>query len=160
MEGLFNPLSILLHTLNALLLFAAIYFLLFKPVKKFLDKRSEGIAQTLQNADDTLKKSEAEYALALEKNKGAQDEAGLILKTGAQQAKERAQSIIDDAKAQADQIIEAAKKEAQDILLNAREAMADEAAALSVDIAGKILSREIKLSEHKQMISEFLEKVG
>ena len=66
----------------------------------------------------------------------------------------------NDARAQADKIIEAAKKEAQDILLNAREAMADEAAALSVDIAGKILSREIKLSEHKQMISEFLEKVG
>ena len=160
MEGLFNPLSILLHTLNALLLFAAIYFLLYKPVKKFLDKRSEGIAQALQSADETRKLSENEYALALEKNKGAQDEAGLILKTGAQQAKERAQSIIDDAKAQANQIIEAAKKEAQDMLLNAREAMADEAAALSVDIAGKILAREIKLSEHKQMVSEFLEKVG
>ena len=53
MEGLFNPLSILLHTLNALLLFAAIYFLLYKPVKKFLDKRSEGIAQALQSAGYT-----------------------------------------------------------------------------------------------------------
>ena len=69
MEGLFNPLSILLHTLNALLLFAAIYFLLYKPVKKFLDKRSEGIAQTLQNADDTLKKSEASTPWPLKKTK-------------------------------------------------------------------------------------------
>lgn len=160
MEGLFNPLSILLHTANALILFAAIYFLLYKPVRKFLDGRSLGIAKALADADEALKKSEAEYALALEKNKGAQDEVGLILKSGAQQAKERAQSILDDAKAQAELIVEAAKKEAQDILSNAHEAMADEAAALSVDIASKILSREIKLSEHRQLIDDFLKKVG
>ncbi len=160
MEGLFNPLSILLHTLNALILFVALYFLLYKPVKQFLDRRNAEVAKTMQDADETLARSQAEYAKALEKNRGAQDEVQQILKTGAQQANDRAQAILNDARAQADEILARARKEAEDILANAREAMADETAALSVEIAGKVLGREISLSEHRRMIDDFLKKVG
>ena len=160
MEGLFNPLSILLHTLNALILFVALYFLLYKPVKKFLDRRNAEVAKTMQDADETLARSRAELEKALEKNRGAQDEVQQILKTGAQQANDRAQAILNDARAQADEILARARKEAEDILANAREAMADETAALSVEIAGKVLGREISLSEHRRMIDDFLKKVG
>ena len=160
MEGLFNPLSILLHTANALILFVALYFLLFKPVKKFLDKRSAGIAQTISDADKSLSDAQAEYAKALGKNNDAQAEANEMLKDSAKQAKSRAEVIIADANEQAKLIIDAAKKEAEAIFESAREAMADEAAALSVEIASKILSREIKMDEHRQMIDEFLQKVG
>ncbi len=160
MEGLFNPLSILLHTVNALILFVALYFLLYKPVKKFLDKRNAGIAQTLSDADKSLSDAKAEYDLAHEKNNSAQTEANALLKDSAKQAKGRAEVIIADANEQAKLIIDAAKKEAETIFESAREAMADEAAALSVEIASKILSREISLDEHRQMIDEFLQKVG
>ena len=160
MEGLFNPLSILLHTVNALILFVALYFLLYKPVKKFLDKRNAGIAQTLSDADKSLSDAKAEYDLAHEKNNSAQTEANALLKDSAKQAKGRAEVIIADANEQATLIIDAAKKEAETIFESAREAMADEAAALSVEIASKILSREISLDEHRQMIDEFLQKVG
>ena len=160
MEGLFNPLSILLHTVNALILFVALYFLLYKPVKKFLDKRSAGIARAITDADKSLSDAQAEYAQAQEKNNDAQTEANALLKDSAKQAKTRAEAIIADANEQAKLIIDAAKKEAETIFESAREAMADEAAALSVEIASKILAREINLDEHRQMIDEFLQKVG
>ncbi len=49
MEGMFNPLSILLHVVNAAILIVALYFLLYKPVRRYMSKRSEGVARELQD---------------------------------------------------------------------------------------------------------------
>lgn len=40
MEELFNPVSILLHVVNAVILLTALYFLLYKPVRKFMNART------------------------------------------------------------------------------------------------------------------------
>ena len=37
--------QILLHLLNFLILFAGLYFILYKPVKKFMKKRADGYAE-------------------------------------------------------------------------------------------------------------------
>ena len=66
MEGMFNPLSILLHVVNAAILIFALYKLLYKPVRRYMNRRSEGVAKELQDvtdAQDQLKRDREQAQL-------------------------------------------------------------------------------------------------
>ncbi|MEG0766823.1 MAG: ATP synthase F0 subunit B, partial [Clostridia bacterium] len=60
LSELFNPVTILLHVLNACVLFTALYFLLYKPVRKFMKARSAGIEAQLTQAEDMRKAADAQ----------------------------------------------------------------------------------------------------
>lgn len=101
--------QILLHMFNFTLLFFALYFLLYKPVKKFMDDR------------------DAQYDARENETKSALDEANRLKKEYADKisdAKSEAQKIIDESKAdavkQAQSLIGAAQKEADKILDTSR----------------------------------------
>lgn len=160
MEGIFDLSSILWHVLNAAILFVALYFLLYKPVRKFMQKRADGVSAQL---DEAARKEKDADAL-LEQSHGAlssaQREAAETVSQSARQAQKRADEILSTANAKAEEIVRRANEEAEQIRQNAHEAMVDESAKLAVLIASKLLEREVSLEDHKRLIDEFLEKVG
>ena len=160
MEELFNPLSILLHVINACILLAALYWLLYKPVRKFMLARTEKIQGELDQARSTQESAEVFLQESRQKLAGADHEAAAAISKSSQQAQVRAQEIIASAKQEADRIINQAHLDANQILVNAKEAMESEAATLAVDIAAKVLSREVSKEDHRQLIDDFLKKVG
>lgn len=104
--------QILLHLFNFALLFTILYLLLYSPVKKFMDKRTQYYAQmdqqARQNLEDSirtredyeqrLKRVEVESA---EMRKKAGVEAQSLSDSVARQAKEEAAQIIAEARIQA-----------------------------------------------------------
>lgn len=160
MENLFNPISILLHVINAIILLVALYFLLYKPVRKYTAARTQGIDDQLKNAQDTQSKAQDQFSASQQKLKDADREAMTAISQGSQKAQEQAQDIVKSAREQANQIVAQARQEANTMLFSAHEAMADEAAVLAVEIAAKVLSREVKAEDHQQLIDEFVKKVG
>ena len=159
MDGLFNPVSIMLHTLNALVLFAAIYYLLYKPVGKYMQQRAQRIAQELDDASRV--KAQADDALAEGQAKRKEIFADAAAKADKmqEQAKARVDVVIADAHKEAEQIVLAANKKAEETAQNSREAMRDFAASLAVDISTKILGREVDAEDNRRLIDEFLEEV-
>lgn len=121
--------QILLHLFNFVILFAALYFLLYKPVKRFMDDRTEHY----KNLDDEAKKklaaaeaAQAEYAqkalnaeeeLAAEKEH-AHKELEILLSAKKAKAEEEAAKILADARS-------AAQLERQKILSEAQDEIAD-----------------------------------
>lgn len=160
MEELFNPITILLHVINAVILLVALYFLLYKPVRKFTTARAKGIEDQLKNAQETQSKANDALTASQQKLKNADQEAMAVISQGTIKAQEQAQEILNSAREQAEKIISQARQEAENILFNAQEAMADEAAVLAVEIAAKVLSREVKAEDHQKLIDEFVKKVG
>ena len=162
MEGIFDLSSILWHVLNAAILFVALYFLLYKPVRKFMQKRADGVSAQLDEAAQKEKDADA----LLEQSHGAlssaQREAAETVSQSARQAQKRADEILStaNAAAKAEEIVRRANEEAEQIRQNAHEAMVDESAKLAVLIASKLLEREVSLEDHQKLIDEFLEKVG
>ena len=146
MEGIFDLSSILWHVLNAAILFVALYFLLYKPVRKFMQKRADGVSAQLEQSHGALS--------------SAQREAAETVSQSARQAQKRADEILSTANAKAEEIVCRANEEAEQIRQNAHEAMVDEFAKLAVLIASKLLEREVSLEDHQKLIDEFLEKVG
>lgn len=128
--------QILLHLFNFVILFAVLYFLLYNPVKQFMDKRTE----YFKNLDDEAKeklaaaeKTEAEYEskvmaadteLAAEKEK-ALKELEVSIATRKKQAEDEAAKIITDARITAEQervkILKEAQSEIADMVTTATE---------------------------------------
>ena len=159
MEGMFNPLSILLHVVNAAILLVALYFLLYKPVRKYMDARSAGVAKELQDVSDAQEQLRVEQGKAQEQLAAARKQAAEVVAQSVSQAQEQAQQILEDAHSDAEQTIKRAHTESEFMLKNARNEMRDEVANLSVALAGKILQREVKQDDHAKLVDDFLKKV-
>ena len=105
--------QILLHLMNFVILFAILYFLLYKPVRNFMDKRKAAYQemddqanQNKQEAEELkaqyekqLAKADAEIA---EKKQAAINAAEVRAKGIEQKAQEEAADIISKAKRQAE----------------------------------------------------------
>ena len=156
---MFNPLSILLHVVNAAILFVALYFLLYKPVRKYMNNRSAGVAKELQDVKDAQEQLDAERTRAQEEIEVIRKQANETAMASVAQAQEQAQQILEDAHNDADQKISRAQAETEFMLRNARNEMRDEVANLSVELAGKILLREVKQEDHAKLVDDFLKKV-
>ena len=141
MEGIFDLSSILWHVLNAAILFVALYFLLYKPVRKFMQKRADGVSAQLDEAAQKEKDADA----LLEQSHGAlssaQREAAETVSQSARQAQKRADEILSTANAKAEEIVRRANEEAEQIRQNAHEAMVDESAKLAVTYVRSIADR-------------------
>ena len=128
--------QIVLHLLNFTILFGALYILLYKPVKNFMQKRVDYYKSMDDEANNNLKASEAakaEYndklsAVETEimgvKAKARQD-IELANKKMIQEAEEEASRIISEAKADAnyekEKIIESAQQEISEMVAQATE---------------------------------------
>ena len=141
-------------------LFLAMSYLLFKPVREFLKKRQDKIQSDL----DLAKQDKAE-ALSLKneyeaKMAGAQKDADEILTTARQKAVKNEEQIVAGAKEEAANIIRQAKTEAE---LEKRKA-ADEVKTQIIDVAqvmaGKVVAAGIDTNVQESLIEETLKEVG
>ena len=159
MEGLFNPVTIILHVFNTAVLFVALYFLLYKPVRRFLDKRRQGVLKDIEDAREIKSRADAALAESQERLNASYSEAIVKAAKIQEQASENAKKIVDAAKEEAERIIENAHRAADEAIESNKQAMRDFAASLAVDISAKILGREITGDDNLRLIDDFLKEV-
>ncbi len=120
--------QILLHLLNLVILFLILYFLLYNPVKKFMEKRKKYYED--QDAESKNKLADAE----------AQQKAyeGLLNKADEEIA-EKKRAAIADARAESERIIKSAEEQSAAVLKKAG-AQADEIKKRAEEQAKEALS--------------------
>lgn len=131
--------QIFLHLLNFTILFAALYFLLYSPVKKFMDQRAAQYAQQERQAAEKLAQAEqirseheARLAQAGEEIRAQREQA-------MQEAAREAQSQLQQAKQEAAHLISRAKAEAQAEHDHALSEARKEIAAMVAEAAEKLI---------------------
>ncbi len=146
--------------LNAAILLAVVYYLLYKPVRKFLKKREDKIAGQLDNAN--LREKQALDLLEARKKQldGASAEVAELIRLGEKRGKARTDELTSLAQEEARRIEDKAKAHAQSMEANAQVELYERAANLSVDIAQMVLEREVTIEDHKRLLEEFFEKAG
>lgn len=160
MEELFNPTSILLHMINTALLLAAVYYFLYKPVKKFLKKREDTISGQLDQAQEREQQSMELLETRQKQLEGASKEVAELIRVGEMRGKARAEDVLSAAQQEARRIEERAKTHAEKMEANAQAELYEKAANLSVDIAQMVLEREVTTQDHKRLLEAFFEKAG
>ncbi len=155
-----NIWDILISLLNLLLIFIIFKRFLYKPVRKFLDKRKPAIASDYDIADRAKNDALAEKQAYESKMENAQNEADEMIKSAAVAADRRSAKIIDDAKTKADGIIRRAQSEIELEKKKAADDIRREIADVSALLTEKVLEREINADDHREFIDSFIEGIG
>ncbi len=155
-----DPLQIGLHVLNVVIMFFVLKLLVYKPILKFMKNREHMISDKIDELDVREKeliqqKQEYEHMIAEAHNEAAE----LITKSN-EMARDHAREILDNAKEHARNLVVRAKKEIEADKVQARQDMRTQIAEMSIQIAEKVLEREISLKDNHKIIDEFFERVG
>lgn len=156
----FVPWTIIMQWGNLLILFLLMRKFLFKPVKAILDKREAEINEAYDEAGKA--KSEAEN-MREEYNArmaSAREEAGEIVKNATVVAQTRETEIIADAQAKATLMLQKADADIAQEKKKAVNEIKDDISDMAVDIASKIIEREINPEDHEKLITEFIDTMG
>lgn len=149
------PMDLILNFLNIILLFIIVRFLLYKPVRKFLDARAEKAAAVLKDADEQKKSAEklkSDYEAMLSDTEG---EAKKIIKDAEMKAAEKSAAIIANAEKQAEGIIADAKKRIEEDRREAQEDIKKEIVRTALMISEKVLEREIKDADVRKIAEDY-----
>ena len=128
--------QVLLHALNFVILFGGLYFILYSPVKKFMDARTAQYKEASEKAKNDMAEAEAakeEYTKKLaEAEKTAEDmrsqaekELSELKEARRKEAEAEAESIVSAARKRAEaekaEILSSAKKDITEIAAEAAE---------------------------------------
>ena len=151
--------DLLINIINIGVLFVIVKALVYKPVKKFLDERNlkikeetEAAQKLVDAANETL--SQKDEIVNEARIKGEEIASDLYKK-----ARKKADGIIEKAKIEASEIKEKAQSEIaiqkEDMIKSSKDDIAD----LSIEIAEKILQREVNKDDNKRIVDEFFSEV-
>lgn len=136
--------QVLLHLLNFVILSGALYFLLYGPVKKFMEKREQMYKDMDAKTKENLEKAEILKAEYEQKISDADKIANAIRLQAEADASQSAQDVLSDAKQKADSIIKKAHIEAQkdkdELVRSARKEIIEAAEQMAEKIVNQSVS--------------------
>lgn len=154
------PWEIVTQLINLLLLFLLLKHFLFKPVQNILNARQAAIDKSYADADSALNKAEELRDEYEKRISDAKAEANDIVKSATRKAQANGEEIIRDAQTQAAHLMEKADAQIEQEKKKAMNELKDEISGIAVDIASKVVEREIDEKDHEALISEFIKGVG
>ena len=133
---------------------------LLKPIKQVIaDRKAKADseiadAQKLRTEAETMK---AEYEQNLQ---NARTEANQIVAAAQKTATARSEEIVGEARAQAAALKQKAEADIAQERKKAVNEVKDEIGGIAMEIASKVVEREISEKDHKDLIDEFIKNVG
>ena len=131
--------QVLLHLINVVILFAILYLLIYKPVKDFMDKRSQEYKNMENEATGKVKEAEDLKASYEEKLRAADDEIRSMRTEASREAEERAEAIEEEARVRANNLLVQARAQAESEKEKIIGSAGDQVAQLAKDAAAKVL---------------------
>ncbi len=145
---------------NLFVLFLIVKKLFFKPIQKMLSEREKEIRTSYDNADKAEKEAEELRISYEEKISSSKDEAAKIVSEAVANASMRSESIVKEAQSEASGMIERAQKSIEAQKEAAFEELKDDVSSIAVDIARKIIEKDINEKDHEELINKALEGLG
>ncbi|QNM04665.1 F0F1 ATP synthase subunit B [Qiania dongpingensis] len=150
----------LLLGVNIFILFFALSYLLFNPVRNMLEKRSEKIRTDLDTAAEDKRTAaglKTEYEARI---KDIDKEAEAILAEARRKALKREEEILENAKAESARIIERAGREAELEKKKALDDMKQEMITIASMMAGKAVEASMDVKIQDELIERTLKEIG
>ncbi len=145
---------------NLLLLTLGLKKFLFKPVMEVLEKRRAQI-DTQYDAAEKAQASAEEMRDEYEKSLvNAKEEAADIVKTATARATQRSEEMLNTTRAEVTALKQKAREDIESEQRRAAAELKGDIASIALNIAGKVVEKEIDSKTHKKLIEDFIENVG
>ena len=145
---------------NFIILLVAMYFLMYKPLKKTMDLRHDKIkgdieaAEALKTDADQMK---AEISAELAKSRETAQE---IINRAEKTAEAQKNDIMAEARAEAQKLIEKANAEIKEEKEKVLSEIRNEAATLAIFAASKLIEKDLDDDAHKKLVDKYIEEAG
>ena len=148
--------QMIISILNLVILYLILKKFLFKPVKKTLAERRRQVDDLYGSAEAAKEEAESARAEYVAKLDRADESARDIVARATTRANERAEEIVEEAKTEAERLKRRADEEIAQERKKALNEVKNEISDISVEIAEKVVGREIREEDHREMIDEFI----
>ena len=155
-----NIWHIVISLANLVILFLILKKLLFKPVKKIVDKRQKELDAEFRKAEKTQAEADAIKAEWEGKMATAEAEADKIISDAVERADSRNEVMLYESREKADQIIRKAKADIERERKDARETIKKEIVDVSQALSEQIIGREINMDDHRDLIDRAIDRIG
>ena len=134
--------------------------LLLNPVKKVIAERKAKADSQIADAQKLRTEAEAMKAEYEQNLQNARTEANQIVAAAQKTATARSEELLGEARAQAAALKQKAEADIAQERKKAVNEVKDEIGGMAMEIASKVVEREIREADHKDLIDEFIENVG
>ena len=134
--------------------------LLLNPVKKVIAERKAKADSQIADAQKLRTEAEAMKAEYEQNLQNARTEANQIVAAAQKTATARSEELLGEARAQAAALKQKAEADIAQERKKAVNEVKDEIGGMAMEIASKIVEREIREADHKDLIDEFIKNVG
>jgi F-type H+-transporting ATPase subunit b len=134
--------------------------LLLNPVKKVIAERKAKADSQIADAEKLRTEAEAMKAEYEQNLQNARTEANQIVTAAQKTAAARSEELLGEARAQAAALKQKAEADIAQERKKAVNEVKDEIGGMAMEIASKVVEREIKEADHQDLIDEFIKNVG
>jgi F-type H+-transporting ATPase subunit b len=132
----------------------------FKPIAQALDRRGESIKKSIEEAEKQraeAKKLMDDYQKQLA---DARNEAGKIIEEARQLGERVRKEVVDKSNAEASAAVQRAQEEIQRQKEKGIQEMKDTVAALSIQIASRVIEKELDEATHRQLVENLIKDLN
>ena len=133
---------------------------LLNPVKKVIADRKAKADSEIADAKKLREEAEAMKAEYEQNLQNARTEANQIVASAQKTAAARGEEIVGEARAQAAALKQKAETDIAQERKKAVNEVKDEIGGIAMEIASKVVEREIREEDHRDLIDEFIKNVG
>ncbi|RKM55333.1 ATP synthase F0 subunit B [Butyrivibrio sp. X503] len=154
------PWTFIAQIINLFIQMYLIKRFLFKPINNILEKRKELADKEIREAREAKEEADSlkdQYESSLT---NAHAEAAQIVSDAQKEAQSKADAMVKEAQQEASDIKARAAADIEQEKKKAINEAKDEIGGLAMDIAGKVVEKEINEADHKKLIDDFISKVG
>ena len=154
------PWTIIFQICNLLILVALMKKFLFKPVQNILNKRQQEIDGIYAAADadrSSAAEMKEEYTRRMS---SAREEADRLVRNAVDEANRKGDEIVDVANRQAANIKRKAESEIAQERLKTYTELKQDISGMAVDIAEKMVGREINEADQAGLVDDFIRNAG
>lgn len=155
---LINIVDLLLYAVNVVILFFVVRHFVHKPVSNYLDARKKKVTDELNEAARVSREAKARAAEYKKLIQNSNVEVESLLAKGKSSAKKQKAEIIAGAKLEAQEILARAVAESENERRLACESARTDITEMAVQIAERILQREVSPEDNKKVIDDFFDR--
>ena len=152
--------DMLFYLISFIILALLVWHFAWKPVTEMMEKRATKIATDIDAAEESRKKAEDLAQKREEALQASRTEASEIVNRAKQNGEQQKATIVSAAHDEVVTMKANAKKDIQQERQEALASVKNDVAELSIEIASKIIQKELSAADQKALVDSYIEGLG
>ncbi|MFB0565089.1 MAG: F0F1 ATP synthase subunit B [Candidatus Aminicenantaceae bacterium] len=155
-----NLIDFLGKSINFIILFGGIAYFLYKPLRNYLEKRSQDIKNSLEEAENSRREADKKLKAVEVRLEGLGEKVTKIKKEAEIEGHRERERIINEAKREAEKIKQQTQKEIEMLIEGGSRELKEFTAEMATNLAEERIKKAITKQDHEHLINKSIQKLS